>query len=427
MSTYFGHSLQKIVLWVFILLSAQLHAQAFDTLGIARCYELARQNYPLIKEFDLIHKTEQYSLDNASKGYWPQSTISGQATYQSAVTQIPISLPNISIPGISKDQYKIYGELIQPITDIATTNRQKNLIRINAGVEQQKLETEFYKLHDRINQVFFGILLLDEQLKQNALLQSDIQSGIRKTEAGYKNGTMLKSSSDILRAEYLKADQHRVELQAMRSAYVHMLAAFIGNELSDTILLNQPEPMIPMEEINRPELRLYDLQKQVYQVQNTLLDTRNMPHLNLFFQGGYGRPALNFLSNDLDAYYITGLRLNWNLSNYYTSRKERKILELNQQMLEVQKEVFVFNTQLSITQLKTELKKYQELISTDQQIIQLRQSIKLSANAQLEYGSITSIDYLSYLNEESQARESLALHQMQELLTQYNFQTTTGN
>jgi outer membrane protein TolC len=396
-------------------------------LSIDTCYALATRNYPLVQQYTLLEKSRAYSLDNATKGVLPQFSLAGQGTYQSEVTGLPIRLPNVEIPTLSKDQYKLYGEVSQPITDLFTVKYQQNLVRSNAQVETQKIEVELYKLKERINQLFFGILLIDAQLQQTASLQKDIQLGVDKANAAIANGTALRSSANLLRAELLKVEQRRTELQATRQGYSEMLALFINRPIDAQTVLEKPTVLTLSGSINRPELRLYAAQRSVFDAQNKLLQARNLPRFSLFFQGGYGRPALNFLSNDFELYYLGGIRFTWNLSNFYTFKNERNLLAINQDMLGLQQETFLFNTNLSLKQQNAEIDKLQALIVSDQEIIQLRENIRNTAKAQLDYGTVTSNDYISYLNAEDQAKQGLLLHQIQLLLAQYNAKTSAGN
>jgi outer membrane protein TolC len=421
---------QLAVSWLIGIMLFSTHwatAQQNNSLSIDTCLAMAKRNFPLIKQYGLIEKSKEYSIDNANKGYLPQFNIVGQATYQSAVTQIPISLPNMVIPTISKDQYRLYGEVSQPITDLFVVKDNKNLIESNMQVETQKVEVEIYKLRERINQLFFGILLIDEQLKQTDLLKKDIQSGIDKTNVAIQNGTATKSSVNILKAELLKANQRTIELKATRKGYAEMLSHFIGTAIDENTTLLKPAPQLVSNTINRPELKFYDLQKKTFDLQNKLITAKNLPRFSLFFQGGLGRPALNMLSNDVQGYYIGGLRLNWNLTGFYTYNKEKKILAVNQDFIDIQRETFLFNTNLNLRQQNSEITKVQELIETDSDIISLRESVKNTTKIQLENGTATTNDYLISVNAEDQARQNLILHEIQLLMAQYNYQTMSGN
>lgn len=412
------------LLLLLLIATGALQAQS---LTIETCYTLAAENYPLVKQRELLTKSNEYTLQNLSKGYLPQLTLAGQATYQSEVTQVPISVPGMNVPVLSKDQYKFYGEVTQTLFDGGVIKQQKLTQQSNLQVEQQKLEVELYKIRERINQLFFGILLVDEQIRQTELLKQDIALGLKKTEAAIANGTAFRSSADVLKAELLNADQRTTELKAARIAYAEMLGLFINRQLDAGTALEKPKALVVSPEINRPEITLYDSQNKTIDAQYKMLTARNLPRLNLFVQGGYGRPALNMLSNDFEAYYIGGVRLNWSLSGLYTLKKDKALLDLNRQTIAVQKETFLFNTHYTLRQQSAEVNKYSELLTSDNDIIALRTRVKQTASAQLENGVITSNDYLREVNAEDKARQNKIVHEIQMLMAQYAQQTTTGN
>ncbi len=401
-------------------------AQNEKIITIDSCYALARLNYPLIKQRALLEKTNDYTIDNASKGYLPQLNINGQATYQSDVTKIPISSPNLSFKELSKDQYKIYGEINQSITDPFIIKQQKEFIRKGTESEEQKIEVELYKLKDRINQLFFGILMFDEQIKLAELLKKDIKIGIAKTNAAIASGTALKSNADVLLAESLKLEQREIELKSGRKGFSDMLALFI-NQSVDEVKFSMPENLSVTEVVNRPEIKLFEIKRKSLDVQNKLLNAKNFPRISLFLQGGYGRPALNFLNNEFDTYYLGGVKLNWNVSGLYTLKRDKDLVTLNQESLDIEKEIFLFNINFSLKQQFSELNKFQQLIGTDNKIIELREKIQLAANSQLENGIISANDFLIYINAVDQARQNLILHRVQLLITQYAYQNISGN
>lgn len=397
-----------------------------QSLSLEDCYNLAKQNYPLIKQRELILKSKEYTVENATKAYLPQITINGQASYQSDVTQVPIKIPGMDIPTLSKDQYKLYGEINQPLYDGGMVKQQKRMHEANAVVEEQKLEVELYKLKDRINQLFFGILMIDAQLKLTELAKNDIQNGIKKTEAALNNGVALRSNLDVLKAENLKINQREVELKSNRHVYAEMLALYINQQITENTQLQKPNTIIVSSAIQRPELLMFDNQSKNMEIQNSILKAKNLPKFNLFLQAGYGRPALNMLSNKFEPYYIGGLRLSWSLSGFYTYKNDKAILDINRKNIDLQKEVFLFNTSFSVKQQDADSKRLQQLLSSDDEIISLRASVKNSASAQLENGIINSGDYLREVNAEQQARENKLLHEVQLLQAQYNQKTIIG-
>jgi outer membrane protein TolC len=382
----------------------------------------------LIKQRDLLKQTTIYTIDNLSKGFLPQFNLNAQATYQSAVTQVEIPVPGITIEPLSKDQYKILADINQLIYDGGVIKQQKNIQQLNEEAEQQKIEVELYKLKERINQLFLGVLYLDEQLKQVDLVKADLNNGIKKVEAQVNNGITFQSNLNVLKAELLKAGLHTIELKASRKGWIDVLGLFINQSLPENIQLEKPQAVTPVfgYEIQRPELKVYSMQEKLLGGQFRLIDSKNKPKASLFLQGGYGRPGLNFLKNEFAFFYTTGVRFNWSFGNLYTQKKEKKIIELNQKTVDVQKEIFLLNTTTQLKQQQSEIEKWQQLVATDREIIDLRIKIKDAAKAQLENGVITANDYLREVNAEDQARQSLITHQVQLLQAQINYQTISG-
>jgi outer membrane protein TolC len=405
-----------------------INSSAQESLSLQKAYDLAQQNYPLIKQRDLIKQSKDITIDNLGKGFLPQINFSGQVSYQSAVTGVNIPIPGISIASVNKDQYKFLADLNQLIYDGGTIKEQKNIQQLNEDAEQQKVEVEMYKLKERINQLFLGVMFLDEQLKQVDLIKTDLNTGTKKVEAQVNNGVAFKSNLNVLKAEILKADQRMIELKATRKGLTDVLGLFINQILPENIQLEKPvvESVVVINEIQRPELKLFSTQGKLIGGQLKLIDSRNKPKASMFVQGGYGKPGLNFLKNEFAFFYTTGLRLNWNFGGLYTKQNEKKLVEINQQSVNVQKDVFLLNTNTQLKQQQSEIEKLQKLIAADNEIIDLRVKVKDAAKAQLENGVITPNDYLREVNAEDQSRQSLITHQVQLLQAQINYQTISG-
>lgn len=411
----------------FCILSGRLMAQD-SLLTLTKAYDLARQNYPLIKQKDLVRQTADLNISNLSKGYLPQLLISGQATYQSDVTKVNVPLPGIDIPSPSKDQYKIYAEASQLIYDGSVIKHQKEYQELNEHTQQQQLEVDLYKVKERINQLYLGILLLDEQVKQTDLVKTDLNTGIKTVNAQVNNGVAFKSNLNTLKAELLKVDQNIIQLKATRKGMLETLGLFLNQPLPENTVLETPATTIIAadEQVQRPELKSFGLQQDLIKSQDKLITARNLPKTSLFVQGGYGKPALNLLENKFDFYYIGGLRLNWSLSGFYTSKKEKQLVEVNRKIVDVQKDVFMLNTNASLKTQQSEIDKLQQLIVSDNEIIELRKSVKEAAQAQLSNGVITVNDFLQQVNSEDQSRQTLIMHQVQLLQAQINYKTILG-
>jgi outer membrane protein TolC len=294
-------------------------------------------------------------------------------------------------------------------------------------VEDQKVEVELYKLKDRINQIYLSILYLDQQLKQIDLVKADIQTGIKRVDAQVQNGVAFKSNLNMLKAELLKTDQRAIETKASKKGLIDALAIFLGQPLHENAELEKPSmTAVITDEIVRPEIKLYNDQAKLIDRQKKLITAKNLPKASLFVQGGYGKPGLNLLKNGFDFYYIGGVRFNWSLGGLYTKKKEKELIEINKKTVDIQKETFVLNTNSQLKQQQAEIDKLNQLVASDNDIIGLRKTVTEAAKAQLENGAITATDYLSQVNAEDQARQTLITHQVQLLQAQINYQTISG-
>ncbi|MFT3982179.1 MAG: TolC family protein [Ferruginibacter sp.] len=404
---------------------------AAQQLTLEECYQLAKQNYPDVQKLGLIEKSAELDIENAGKGNLPQINFTGKATYQSEVTNyadlLGTSNPAMKFPEFSKDQYKIQGEVSQLIYDGGNIKNQKSLIRTNSELEKQNIETRLYAIKERVNNLYFSVLLIDEQVKQNEINKANLQTQADKTEAQLKNGVAFRSNLNELKAEVLNIEMKSTELAANRNAYLKMLSLFVGKEINSSVQLKKPV----IEEVaysnNRPEIKAFDIQKSLYDIQEKQIRTELIPKMNAFIQGAYGRPNLNGLSNDFRPWYITGLQFSWNLGSLYTRNNRKKILQFSREKAEADKKTFLFNSGLDLLQQNDEVKKYKSLITQDKQVIELRESVTQSSVAQLNNGVITTYEYIQKLNNENAAKQLRILHEIQLLQAQYKQKFITGN
>ena len=411
--------------YIFLLFIGLINAQ--ETITLEQCYQWSRENYPLIKKQELIKKAEQYTTENALKGWLPQVNITAQATYQNDVTQFPVKLPNVNVEPLSKDQYKVFADVSQTIYDGGNIRNQKNLAKIQSEVQTIQTEVELDKLKERINQLYFGILQTNKQWTQLQFIKLDIKEGIKKAEAQLKNGVIFRSNLDVLKAELVKIEQKEIELQAIKQNFVQMLSYFIKKNIDENTQLETPEKILLTKNNNRSELKLFDAQKQLLETQRKIINTKNTPKLGAFFQGGYGKPGFNMLKNEFDIFYIGGIRLNIPISGFYTQKNDLALLENQSQEIEIQRENFLFNQNFIEIQQRNDLEKIQNLIDKDNELIELRKNIKTASLAQLENGVINTNDYLREVTAEEQAILTKITHEIQYLLTQYNLKAQLNN
>jgi outer membrane protein TolC len=410
----------------FLLFVSGINAQ----ITLEECQRKTQENYPLVHQYGLVEKTKEYNIENAAKGYLPQFVLSAKASYQSEVTEIPVKLSGVDLKGLPKDQYQVMLELQQKIWDGGGIRMQKKQTTAEAEIEKEKLNVDMYALNSRVNDLYFGILLLDEQLKQNALLQDELERNYRQITAYVENGIANQADLDAVKVEQLNTKQKRVELVSSRMAYLKMLSLLVGEKLSQETVLEKPVPqddISAVSEIRRPELSLFNAQGVGLQVQEKALNVRHLPQFGLFVQGAYGNPGLNMLKNEFSPYYIAGVRLSWNFGSLYTLKNDRKVIENKRRQLDNNRDVFLFNTRLEMTQQDQAIQSLEKQMQDDDEIIRLRTNIRKSAEAKVANGTLTVTEMLRELTNESLARQSKALHEIQRLMGIYQLKYTTND
>ena len=419
-------------IWITAIMS-MLALPAVAQLTLDECQQLARENYPLLQKYDLIKQTTAYSIENINKGYLPQLSLSGQASYQSETTGLPDALKsmlaNSGYKGMEKDQYRIALELNQVLWDGGNIKAQKKVASANEKIQAAQTDVAMYDVRNRVNELFFGILLLEEKLQLNTELQTLLQNSYRKLETQNAHGTAMKSDVNVIKAELLRAKQDRVALQSIRKSYLQMLAIFIGKEAESIDNLQKPiaaMPSVPKDQ--RPELLLYATQMQQTQAQNDLLKAALYPKLSFFAQGFYGYPYYDMFdsmfNHNLKLGGIVGVKLSWNIGKLYTFKNEKRQLQLAQKQIETSQEVFLFNNSLQTAQETEAVHQYREMMKADAEIIQLLTAVRQAAEAQLEHGVIDVNDLLREITKENQARINHSAHEIEMLKSIYELRNT---
>lgn len=419
--------MKRAIIVLCIILSS--YSTIYAQLTIEGCQEKAKKNYPLIKRYQLIEKTKGYNLSNAAKGYLPQFSVSAKATYQSDVTGIPISVPGVDIKPLSKDQYGVTLDINQTIWDGGVVSSRKGMAKTGSEVALKQLEVTLYSINDRVNQLFFGILLLDAKVQQNQLLQDELERNFNLISSYIQNGVANQSDLDAIKVEQLKSMQIKTQLNSNRKAYLDMLSVLIGEPIHEDIILEKPSVNTEWisGRIERPELYLLDAQYNDLETQKKIIRTAYMPKLGLFATGGYGKPGLNMLEDKFAAYYMGGVRLSWNFGGLYTEKNDRRLIEANQSSLAAEKETFLFNTSMEVTQEQSEIKRNRDLLEYDDEIISLRNNVKKSAEIKVANGTLTVTDLMREINAEDLAKQDKIQHKIELLLSIYNLKFTTNN
>lgn len=418
---------------ITLFLALVSYAPCFAQLSIEACYEKARANYPLIKQYGLIEKTKEYNLSNAAKGYLPQVTFSAQATYQSDVTEIPIDLDaigltGVKIPSVSQDQYKMELALSQTLWDGGAIRSERKALHTQAEVDQRDMDVNMYTINERVNQLYFGVLLADAQLEQNKVLQAELRRSCEQVSSYIKNGIAQQSDLDAIRVDLLKAKQTEAQFEHTKRAYREMLSRLIGEEIGEETRLVKPEAVRPLtKENNRPELELYQAQIRNLRAQDSRITAGMMPKLGLFVTGGYGKPGLDMFEDNFKAYYLAGVRLSWNLGSLYTVKDDRRKIQTSIRAIETQRETFLFNTSLDVAQRDASIDKYVAQLSYDDEIIALRGSVKRASEAKMANGTLSGTDLTRDIHAEQSAIQDKILHEIELLMAIYNLRYAINN
>lgn len=423
--------------WLFGALSPEAKGQVIT---IDRCQELARENYPAVIRYGIIEKTKEYTIANANRAYLPQGSFIAQASWQSDVTKINLDLPEgmppIEVPVPDKDQYRVVAELNQLIWDGGQIAARKKEVEAGAQLELQQLETEVYGLRERVNNVFFGILLMKANLKQQSTLENELQRNLDKVMAYLENGVANEADVSTVKVEQLKAKQQRVQLESALEAYIHVLSVLTGEPMDAGMTFVKPEPgtestlqtllQSTSSLTNRPEWALFQAQENAIDSKRSLLNARSRPVIGAFAQGGYGKPGLNMFENEFEPYFAGGIRLTWNFSCLYTRKNDLRLINLQKKAVNAHRETFLYQLDMEIPRQRVEMERYRKTMEEDDEIIQHHRIIREAAEAKVENGTLTMSDLMKELLAEEAAKQAKTLHEVQYLMSLYALKNTVN-
>ena len=416
-----------------MLLPMMVQAQTLE-----ECQRAAEQNYPLIRQYDLIEKTTNLTVANIQKGWLPQVSASAQATYQSDVVAFPDEFKQLyqqmglDMKGLTKDQYRVAIDVNQTIYDGGAISSQKAIAREQGKVQAAQNEVNLYNVRKRVNEMYFSLLMLDEEIVLNRDLQELLAGNERKLQAMVKGGTAAESDWQSVKAERLNVVQQATSLESQKRMLTVMLSTFCGIEVK-----NVQKPVAKAEDSrltadnHRPELRVLDAQIGLLQAQEKALNAAIMPKLGVFAQGYYGYPGLNMfedmMSHDWSLNGIIGARLTWNIGALYTRKNDKVKLRLQRELTESNREVFLFNNSLEQIQQNEDIIRYQRLMANDEEIIALRYAVRKASESKLSHGIIDVNDLVREINQENAARVSQSMHEIEMLKQIYDNKFTTNN
>ena len=401
---------------------------------LEECQQAAEQNYPLIRQYGLIEKTAALTVSNIQKGWLPQVSASAQATYQSDVVSWPDEMKGmlgqlgVDFEGLKKDQYKVGLDVQQTVFDGGAIRSQKEIARQQSEVQSAQNEVHIYNVRKRVNEMYFGLLLIDEQIKLKQDLQELLGSNEKKLASMYKNGTAAESDYLNVKAERLNVVQQVTSLQSQRLTLIRMLSTFCGIEVKEAI-----KPIAVRESPSmgqRPELRAIDAQLRLADAQEKALHAALMPKLGVFAQGYYGYPGYNMFEDMMRHQWswngMVGARLSWNIGALYTRKNDKAKIQLQRETAETNRDVFLFNNNLEQMQQNENIERYRRLMADDEEIISLRSSIRKAAESKLSHGIIDVNDLVKEINNENAARVQQSMHEIQMLKEMYDLKFTTN-
>ena len=420
-----------LFLFLFAITVPIVHAITID-----ECQEAARNNFPLIKQYGLLEEKSGLDISNIKKSWIPQIVLNAQASYQSDVTAFPDGIKQLlsqvsNIEGLSKDQYKIALELNQTIWDGGISKSSKKIAQKQQAVSEQNIEVELYKIRSIVNDLYFGILLIDETIKQNHTQILLLDKNHDKILSHLRNGTATQSDADAVYAQLLTVKQQNKQLESTKKEYCDALAILTGLNAESLILEMPAIQTTDNYENNRPELKYYDAQLSLLDTQKKSLDANITPRFNLFATGFYGNPGLNMFEDMVNPgwswNYIIGIGMRWNIGKLYTRKNDLQSIRTQKKIIENTRDVFLFNTDIKTSQKRNEIERNRDLTTDDDEIIAYRTKIREAAESKLENGIIDTTDLLQKITDENTARITRSIHKIELLKSQYELKNILNN
>lgn len=410
--------------FLFLLLFS---ASASAQVSLEQCYDSARANYPVIRQFDLLERTEQFTLENIKRSFLPQLNLSARASWQSDVTKLPFEMPGMNIEWMEQDQYQLVLELKQLVYDGGMVRARREWQKARTEADRQQAEVELYALHQRIDQVYFGILLQNAQHKQMQLLQEQLQKSLEQVQAFLKRGVVCPADVDAVQVELRTVEQSVRSLETSRKAYCEVLALLTGMDSLRAEALVTPAVTESGSEILRPELQLFARQKNMLLAQKETTRAGIRPTLGLFMQSGYGDPGLNMLKGGFSPYYIAGVQLSWNIGKLYTLKNERRLIDEQMSQVDIRQSTFLLNTRAEAIQARRNIERIRDEIQADEDIIRMRGQILESAQARVANGTLSVLEMLRMVLEKEQACQNKAIHEVELLQARYALKRIQNN
>ena len=415
---------------LLLLAACPLSAQV----TLEECVKLAQDNYPLIRKYDLLNQTKAVNLSDINKSWLPQINVYGQGTVQNETPTFPESLAGLisqtgmSISGLNEWQYKIGADISQNIWDGGVSKTERKIERAEDTERRTALDVRLYAIRERVENLYFGILLIEEQAEQTRNMQTLLQSNLDKLRTMFENGTAMQSDVDMVEAQCLSTSQQLIQAESTAKSYRKVLEIFTGESLAGQELV-KPDATIPQDLLPaRPELRHFEAQLQTNEARNASITASTMPKIGLFAQTYYGYPGFDYfesmMNRDLSFNMLAGVKVSWNIGAFYTKKNNRRKLRLSSDNIAVERDVFLFNTNMQTRSQLDHIDELRAVMKENDRIVELRTNVRKAAESQLDNGVIDATALLAKLTDEKQARLTASYHEIQLLQSIYQLKYT---
>lgn len=401
---------------------------------IEQCVEKAMYNYPLLKKYDLISAYKEIELSDINKSWLPRINVYGQISGQNIVPSFPEALSDVlqnmgqDMRGLGKIQYKVGVDLSQNIWDGGSSKVKREMNESQESLQQAGLNVEMYKVRERVENLYFAILLTDEQIARSRITYKLLGENLEKLKSMFSNGTAMKSDIDMVEAQALTVNQTILQAESVSAGYRKALELLIGESLENEKLA-MPSGAIPTDiESNRPELLLFENRLKHNEISNRLANTSLMPRVGLFAQSYYGYPGFNYfqsmMNRDLSFNIIAEIKVSWNIDSYYIRKNTSRRTALNAADIVADREVFLFNSRIQSSSLLENIKGIKDMMKDDGRIIELRTNVRKAAESQLANGVIDIVALLTKISDENAAILTAKYHEILLLREIYKLKLT---
>lgn len=406
-------------------------AVAQEKLTLQACHDMAIAESALSGQQQLYQDLASSKEQRLGLANRPQVSINGQWSYQSDVFSLPFSLPGSDVPEIPKSQYQATLGIDQSIYDGGITRQSREVAKRELYVNQQRVEIDLYKVKEAVNLLYFGLLRAQETEKSLMAAKNTLAEQKKVIDAGYTMGVMLPSDKAAFEKELLALEQQLLSVAAEKEALREMLSEKLGQPLSESDELLIPDAGLAPEDeadINRPEIDLIEYQQGVLSQSGELVVAKTRPRISAFARGGFGSPnPYNFFETDLNGFYIAGIRLYWPLFDWGASKSEKQEVRIQELLLENSRADAMAQFENGAIQWHRKWLASGDIISRDEQIVQLQESIVKEYAARLEGGTVTSAEYIAALDQLTRATVTAQMHQIDRAWYQVQYSTITGN